>query len=118
MARKLISERVDNRDIYPSTSRYRGSRYYKREVSRNVFRIEPESWNPKVIPESELTRMTKVNPGEVGALDLISERVYGTDRLWWVIAMANDVIDPFNEVVSGLELKYPPFSYVAANILV
>ena len=116
--KRLLNERVDNRDSYPATSRYRHSRHYKREIRRGVYRVEPETWVAPVIPESELTRMTTVGSGEVGALDLISERLYGTDRLWWILAVANGIIDPFTEVTSGKELKFPTFSYVVSNILV
>ncbi len=114
----ILNERVENRDTYPATSRYRNARYFKREIRRRVIRIEPESWEAPVIPESALTRMTLVRSGEVGALDLISERVYGTDRLWWVLAIANDIIDPFLDVTANKELKFPTFSYVTSSILI
>lgn len=112
-----MNKRVTNSDEYPATSRYRNTQYYKRDIRTGVIRVEPSTWAPTEIPEEALVRMTEVRPGEAGALDLISYRVYGTDRLWWVIGFANDIVDPFDEVVVGLELKYPTFSYVTANIL-
>ncbi len=112
-----MSKQVTNSDSYPSTSRYKKARYYRREIRRGVFRIEPETWYPDDIPETGDDKYTEVKPGEVGRLDLISLRVYRTESLWWVIAFANDIIDPFEEVVSGLKLRYPTFDYVATTIL-
>ena len=37
--------------------------------------------------------------------DLISNRVYGTDKLWWVIAMFNKIHDPFQELHTEDTLK-------------
>lgn len=41
-------------------------------------------------------------------LDLISQDAYGVTDLWWLIAWANQIIDPFTEVVVGLRLILPP----------
>jgi len=35
----------------------------------------------------------------------ISHRQYENEKLWWVVAMANDVINPFEEMEDGQELK-------------
>ena len=118
MAKKLLNVEIDNRDNSPQTSRYRNSRYFKREIRRNVFFIEPDTWVPPTIPVSPSDLVTKVGSGEGARLDLVSLRVYGTDRLWWVLAYANNIIDPFQDVVEGMVLKYPPFSVVVSRILV
>lgn len=39
--------------------------------------------------------------------DAISYEVYGNAKYWWVIAMANDIKDPFYEFHKGRELKIP-----------
>lgn len=39
--------------------------------------------------------------------DNISFDLYGNSKYWWIIAMANDVIDPFVEFYKGRELKVP-----------
>jgi len=41
-------------------------------------------------------------------LDLISMKFYGTPHLWWLIAYANSIVDPFTEVIVGLRLVIPP----------
>ena len=33
--------------------------------------------------------------------------VYGTPNLWWVIAMANDIMDPEEELIPGALIKVP-----------
>ena len=43
---------------------------------------------------------------EENRLDIISMSIYGTPRYWWVIALANDIIDPF-DVPVGTELRIP-----------
>ncbi len=109
---------ITNRDAYTSTSRYKGAAYYQIDVASVGLRIEPSTWCPPEIAESVTDLHVKVSPGEVGRLDLVSHRVYGIDSLWWILAYANDIVDPFEEVVSDLDLRYPPFDWVAANVLV
>ena len=99
------------------SSRYKNARFYQRRIKGIGSRIEPESWVPPDIKPSEDDLVTEVGAGEIGRLDLVSLRVYGLDSLWWVIAYINDIVDPFEEVVSGMTLRYPPFSEVAAKVL-
>lgn len=40
-------------------------------------------------------------------LDIISFIHYSVVDLWWLIAMANDIIDPHTEVKTGMILKIP-----------
>lgn len=39
--------------------------------------------------------------------DAISYNVYGNSKYWWIIAMANDIKDPFFEFHKGRKLKIP-----------
>ena len=39
-------------------------------------------------------------------LDIISNKYYGTPRYWWVIALANEIIDPF-DIPIGTYLRIP-----------
>jgi len=114
----ISSEEVDNRDEYVATSRYRNSRYFQRKIPGVGQRIEPETWMPPEIPLSDDDLYTKVRAGEEGRLDLIALRVYRLEGLWWVIAFANDIIDPFEEVTVERVLRYPPFDTVATRVLV
>lgn len=37
--------------------------------------------------------------------DLIANKFYGTTDLWWIIALFNDIKDPFQYLQKGNELK-------------
>tara|TARA_R110000765_G_scaffold50479_1_gene102570 strand:- start:677 stop:973 length:297 start_codon:yes stop_codon:yes gene_type:complete len=45
--------------------------------------------------------------GMEGRPDLISNSIYKTPDLWWLICAANNIIDPFEELISGKKLKIP-----------
>jgi len=113
----LRSSEVENRDLYPATSRYRSVKYFQRDTPSVGSYVEAESWYPTEIPKSQTDLFTKVKSGEEGRLDLVALRVYGLPQLWWVIAFANDVIDPFEEITVNRVLRYPPIDYVSTNIL-
>lgn len=118
--RTRINEEVENVDPYPATSRYRNTRYFKRRVrGLNGFEevVEQETWVPPEIEPSQDDLSTTVEAGEIGRLDLVALRVYNNASLWWVIAFANDIIDPFEETTSGRVLRYPPFETVASAVL-
>jgi len=117
MAIKKQAVEVDNNDPYPPSSRYKDTKYFKRDIEGIGERIEPETWEPVVLEDEGDFLVTEVQPGEEGRLDLVSLRVYRTSSLWWVLAYVNNVIDPFEDVTSQLKLKFPPFSKVAASIL-
>lgn len=38
--------------------------------------------------------------------DNISYDIYGTPELWWIVAMMNDVVNPFEELEEGSNIKY------------
>ena len=50
-----------------------------------------------------------VEPIEEGRLDMISQIYYGDPQLYWVIALANNIIDPFT-VMQGSILKIPEYN--------
>tara|TARA_R110000744_G_scaffold52348_1_gene112151 strand:- start:303 stop:593 length:291 start_codon:yes stop_codon:yes gene_type:complete len=52
-------------------------------------------------------KLVQLPPGYEGRLDMISTMVYGTPNLWWVIAMANDIMDPEEELIPGALIKVP-----------
>lgn len=113
-----VDTEVVNHDRFPASSRYKNARYYQRSIPGIGLRIEPETWTPPVISQHVDDLQTKVAPGEEGRLDLIALRVYRLESLWWVLAYANDIIDPFEEVTVDRVLTYPTFERVASTILV
>lgn len=116
-SKSLTSVEVENRDQYPATSRYKSVRYFQRGIPGIGKNIEAESWEPPALEKTDKDLYTTVKPGEEGRLDLVALRVYRLQQLWWVIAVFNDIIDPFEEAAVGRVLRYPPFDSVATNIL-
>lgn len=114
---KPINLEVENNEGYPSTSRYKDDRFFKRTIKGIGIRVETDPWTPPSIEPDATDLVTKVKAGEEGRLDLISARVYRTDSLWWLLAYFNDIEDPFEEVAAGMEIRYPNFDRVAANVL-
>lgn len=53
---------------------------------------------------------------EVGRLDLISYAEYNTVELWWLIAKMNNIIDPLEEVNTGLVLQIPSIIQLEAYL--
>lgn len=48
--------------------------------------------------------------------DQLAQRMYGNPRLWWVIALANDIMYPLGQFVRGTTLRIPDPSYVLSQI--
>lgn len=48
--------------------------------------------------------------------DTLGLRFYGNPRLWWVIAVANDIQCPILEFVQGAVLRIPDPGYVLSQI--
>lgn len=45
-------------------------------------------------------------------LDLISNKFYQTPYLWWVVAIFNDILNPFEDLEEGMILKVLRYDYV------
>ena len=61
----------------------------------------------KEIPVTENDTYITVNRQTENRLDVVANIVYGFAPYWWIIAMANDIIDPF-DVPCGTVLRCPP----------
>lgn len=73
-------------------------------------RVFYESWFAPQTPSAPDDRYTVIGQGEEGRLDVISQRIYGTPRWWWILAVYNDIFDAFEEATSGRPLRYPAHS--------
>ena len=69
--------------------------------------------NPAIVPDSSDTLYRVTLAGE-RRLDLISQLHYGTTELWWVLALANNLIDPIAGVASGSDIRIPLRSRLSA----
>jgi hypothetical protein len=55
-------------------------------------------------------RVAVISAGMEGRPDLISNSSYGTPDYWWLICAANNIIDPFEQLVAGKQIKVPIIS--------
>lgn len=94
-------------DIFKPQSSQKFSRYksLKRIVNKNGDSFI-ETPNKFVIRETTSDSFYKVEAGFENRLDLISNRFYGTPKLWWAIACANKLYNP-RKVPSGIILRLP-----------
>jgi hypothetical protein len=51
--------------------------------------------------------VTLVPAGMEGRPDLLSYRLYGTVDYWWVLLVANNIVDPFEQLVAGKQIRVP-----------
>lgn len=91
---------------YKNNSRYSKLRTYYDDVKNR--RIH-ETWNQTVIQNTSQDQYFTVTKTEENRLDIISNYFYYTGKYWWVVAMANYILDPF-DVPVGMYLRIPPIS--------
>ena len=70
----------------------------------------------KRIPESENDLYHDVSSGEEGKLDIVAYHYYGTVELWWVIAMANDILNPLR-LAAGTRLRIPSIDRIYQGVV-
>lgn len=58
-----------------------------------------------------------VNDMEENTPDLIAYEFYGDERFFWVICLANRIMDPFTELPVGRKLCIPKFTSVIKYVL-
>ena len=54
----------------------------------------------------------RVKSYEVGCLDILAERYFNNERLWWIIAAFNNFIDPVQDMIQGQIIKIPSVQFV------
>ena len=90
---------------YKNVCRYKNLRTLQDETGK----IYHETWFQKFINKSNADEYFIVTKIEEDRLDIISYKYYNTPKYWWVIAMANDIIDPLC-VRRGTILRIPKFN--------
>lgn len=68
-----------------------------------------ETYNNYKVPESANDKFHYVNEITKNRLDIVAADYYGYPTYWWVLAMANNIIDPLN-VPIGTKLRIPQLS--------
>lgn len=89
--------------LYKNASRYKNLR----TIQDNNGNIYHESWVQKTIDKSADDEYFTVTEIEENRLDIVATKFYNTPRYWWVIALANYIIDPF-DIPIGTRLRIPP----------
>lgn len=89
------------------------SRYktYKRIINEVHQPLQLKLVNGITREKSYLGTYHTVSLREENRLDIIANEEYGDQKLYWVIAMANNIIDPFS-VKQGTVLKIPQIATV------
>lgn len=82
------------------------SRYSVLRVIESGKEIYLESYNQVKVPVTDQDTYHVVEEKEVNRLDIISNNFYGTPNYWWMIALANNLIDPL-VVNKGTLLRIP-----------
>lgn len=106
-------ESVEERDrpITESTDRYEvGYQLSDGTYLWDTFQFRPD------IPESDDDLYHELTAGEEGKFDLLAFYYYGTVDLWWVIAAANGVLNPWR-VPAGTRLRIPSIDVVYQDVL-
>jgi len=44
---------------------------------------------------------------DIGAPDLISKKLYGSEKYWWIILLVNKIHDPYNDMEIGDIIQVP-----------
>ena len=88
---------------YKNACRYKNVRSVEDDVTKKIYH---ENWIQKFIDESKEDEYITVDISTENRLDIISYNYYNTPNFWWVIAIANNIIDPF-DVPIGTYLRIP-----------
>lgn len=67
------------------------------------------------IPTNPSDRIHTVSLEDRGRLDIISFMYYRTSLLWWLIAEANNIYDPFQVIDTGTQLRIPSIDTLYGN---
>lgn len=92
--------------VYKDVSRYKNVRQIQ---DKDTGKIYHETMNQYFVDETNNDYVYIVDNETENRLDLISYKYYSTAKYWWVIALANYIIDPF-DVPYGTSLRIPPLS--------
>lgn len=100
---------------YKNACRYKNLRTIQDDITKNIHH---ESWNQVGIVKSREDTYYTVTNADENRLDIIANRFYGTPRFWWIIALANYIMDPFYIPV-GTTLRIPPKQslYLSGGVL-
>lgn len=114
-ARKIIPEPVN---YVKSSDNDRYTRYNKCRKLISHNKTYYETYKRYGIIESTGDEYYTVDKSTVNRLDIISDKFYNNASYWWVIALANNIIDPFSIQINTV-LRIPAIMslYLEGGIL-
>lgn len=98
--------------VEDSRNRFVGDTLY--DYEGDIFH---ETYDRPTINKSSNDKIHEVGMGETNNLPLISYFYYGTVKLWWLIAEANDIHDPL-VLEPGTVLRVPDLSSYYRDVIV
>jgi len=112
-----MSEQLPETNItkkFSPTSRYKDTYIYKNDDGKFYYGI----WKvPKIEQQPDDISHT-IKYGETLRLENLAYTYYNNKLLYWVIATANNIIDPFTELEENQVIRIPNLSYVYSKILI
>lgn len=85
-----------------TTDVYDMANYYPFYQELGIFDLDSESRFSKKLKALSYSKVTTTN-NEL--LDSLSHKIYGTEKLWWILAVYNDIVDPLN--IGSIQLRSP-----------
>lgn len=101
---------VNPRQVAVSLSRF--SRLQGQPIYRQNNQLFFGVYNRLTFPASPTDTFHTVTQGEELRLDLLAYSFYRSPELWWVIAVANNLVSPFDDIQIGQILRIPNLSGV------
>ena len=90
---------------YSHLSRYKDLRTIK---NKDDNRLIHETMFKYKIVESDEDIIYTITDKTKNRLDVIASMYYRNPQYWWIIAIANDIIDPLTELKIGTTIRIPP----------
>ena len=95
--------------FYPANYKYDMSRFMRYDIVNDMYDILDSEFI-KAIPKIQVYGIRTITVEE-GSPSLLCERLYGyfNYQYWWIIMEMNGLISP-DDLVAGLQIKYPLLS--------
>ena len=94
------------------TDRYRSCKLLK---DKNTGEVLLSTRNIEVIPYNTQDKYHRLKSQEICRLDVLAHKYYQNPLLWWIIAQANNITNPFICLESGTLLRIPSIETLYGN---
>ena len=100
-----------------NSSRDRADRYKDCKILEDTSTGETLLANREIkdIPYNTSDTYHRVQSNEVCRFDILAHKYYKNPLLWWVIAQANDIYNPFEDIPPGTLLRIPCMETLYGN---